>query len=483
MAIRRISNIGGMLTQAGQQQAEMLGQGASAFGTGVGAGLGAIGQGVLTGMQQRDVQQALTEFKDNPAKLDELAAQYAARQEDEIANAFTAAAKNARLAATQSALKGMDLSDPKSILATGREVMGQDIEAGLGLVTQAASMQRAQTKGVRMAANLKRTFGGATNEAVNALAAELENVATEEGLSTLLTSYLALMQEKIPISGKPERFAVLMGVIPNLTDQMYKDLGVDNMNDKFFNDFASGLSGGQITPFIYEKADGTQETKAFRELNGLVYVGGKYVTPEEAGILAKAPHVERIENAAASFQDEIVKKNAEGFFDLHTQAKSARQGIEGISETIDGIENMTTGSMANQLVAVQKFFSQLGLDLDMTNVTTFEEFMAKSGVRVAGYIKNLGSGNGITDKDLEFTRQVIGGSATLEKSSLVAILREFEAASIKKINGYNAVQAKTYSEYKKAGGNPDLDMSSFMPISLPESRYGVDIEAVEKVGP
>ena len=143
------------------------------------------------------------------------------------------------------------MSDPKSLLATGREVMGQDIEAGLGLVTQGVSMQRAQTKGVRMGANLKRTFGGATNEAVNALAAELENVATEEGLSTLLPSYLELMQEKIPMSGKPERFAVLMGVIPNLNDQMCKDLGVANMNDKFFNDFASGLSGGQITPVSY----------------------------------------------------------------------------------------------------------------------------------------------------------------------------------------------------------------------------------------
>jgi hypothetical protein len=483
MAIRRISNIGGMLTQAGQQQAEMMSQGASAFGTGLGAGLGAIGQGVLTGIRQRDVQQALVAFAENPAKLDELAAQYAARGQDEIAQAFTAASQNAKRAATQKALQNVDMMDPGSIVTTGKSVLEQDLEAGMGLITQGVAMQRAQERGQRMAANLKKTFGGGTNEAVNSLAAELSNVATPEGLKILMPSYLELMQQKIPMSGKTERFASLMSVIPGLNDQMYKDLGVANMDEKFFLDFRSGLAGGKITPFIYQTEDGSQETKAFRELNGLVFIDGKYVTPEEAGILAKAPNVERIESAAASFQDEIVKKNAEGFFDLHTQAKDSRAAIEGLSETIDNVENMTTGSMANQLVAVQKFFSQLGLELDMTNVTTFEEFMASSGKRVAGYIKNLGSGNGITDKDLEFTRQVIGGTATLEKSSLVNILREFEAASLKKIKSYNEIRNKTFDAYQSAGGNADLDMSSFTLIDIPESRYSVEIEGIEKVGP
>lgn len=469
MAIRRISNIGGMLTQAGQQQAEMMGQGASAFGAGLGAGLGALGQGVLTGIRQRDVQQALTEFSNNPAKLDELAAQYAARGQDEVANAFTAAAKNARLAATQTALQGLDMTDPASVLSTGRTIMAQDTEAGLSLVTTGAEMTQARQDGQRMAKNLTAMYGG-DNKAAGALAAELKNVTTPAALDALRQPYIEQMTARLPKTGSDARFQIASGVVPNLTKAKFDELGLANFSEEGFTQWTAGQEGGDIVAWQYKDADGNLDIKAFRTGNGLVYVNGQWVTPEDAGLIQEAPESQVISQAASSFEDEIIKKNAENFFDLNQQARESSAALAGLDDVIGMIDDMPTGAFATSKANLIRYFRQIGLDLEpeFGDIEDYQTFEAAAGRRVASYIKTLGSGNGITDKDLEFTLKVVGASAALEPGSLKRILQEFQAANIKKIKDYNNIRTKTANALdKRSKGSSELSMSSFQLIPVP----------------
>lgn len=470
MAIRRISNIGGMLTQAGQQQAQMLGQGVGAVGAGVGEGLTSLGQGVLTGIRQRDVQQALAEFANNPAKLDELAAQYAARGETEVANAFTAASKNARLAATQQALQGLDMTDPTSVLQTGRTIMSQDMEAGLGLVTKGAEMTQARQAGQRMAQNLTSMYG-AENKAAAALAAELKNVTTPSALDALRQPYIEQMTARLPKTGRDARFRIASGVVPNLTQAKFDELGLANFSEEGFTQWTAGQEGGDIAAWQYKDAEGNLDIKAFRTGNGLVYVDGQWVTPEDAGLIQEAPESQVISQAASSFEDEIIKKNAENFFDLHQQAKESSSALAGLDEVIDMIDTMPTGAFADTKANLIRYFRQIGLDLsEFGNIEDYQTFEAAAGRRVASYIKTLGSGNGITDKDLEFTLKVVGASAALEPGSLKRILQEFQAGNIKKIKDYNDIRTKTATALdKRSTGSSELSMSSFQLIPLPST--------------
>jgi hypothetical protein len=471
MAIRRISNIGGMLTQAGQQQAQMLGQGVGAVGAGVGAGLTSLGQGVLTGIRQREVQQALAEFGNNPAKLDELAAQYAARGETEVANAFTAASKNARLASTQQALQGLDMTDPTSVLQTGRTIMSQDMEAGLGLITKGAEMTQARNTGQRMAKNLTSMYG-AENKAAAALAAELKNVTTSGALDALRQPYIEQMTARLPKTGRNARFQIASGVVPNLTQAKFEELDLANFSEEGFTQWAAGQEGGEIAAWQYKDADNNLDIKAFRTGNGLVYVDGQWVTPEDAGLIQEAPESQVISQAASSFEDEIIKKNAENFFDLHQQAKESSSALAGLDEVIGMIDRMPTGAFADTKADLIRYFKQIGLDLEpeFGNIEDYQQFEAAAGRRVASYIKTLGSGNGITDKDLEFTLKVVGASAALEPGSLKRILQEFQAGNIKKIKDYNDIRTKTATALdKRSTGSSELSMSSFQLIPLPST--------------
>jgi hypothetical protein len=420
-----------------------------------------------------ELQQLLTANQADPAALEQIAQSYDAKGETDAAATVRRAASFAKEQQIKASLQGLDMTDPTSLLSVGRDIMAVDTEAGLGLVTKGAAMQQAKEKGARMAKNLRDTFG-ADNPAVSALAQELSSITTPEGLEALRPTYVEQMIQRIPKTGPEARYTIAKGFVPNLTKEKFNEIGLAKFSEKGFDKWLAGQEGGDIVAWQYKDADGNLDIKAFRTGNGLVYVDGQWVTPEDAGLIQEAPESQVISQAASSFEDEIIKKNAENFFDLHQQAKESSAALANLDEVIGMIDRMPTGAFADIKADLIRYFKQIGLDLgpEFGNIEDYQEFEAAAGRRVASYIKTLGSGNGITDKDLEFTLKVVGASAALEPGSLKRILEEFRQGNINKIKDYNNIRTKTANALdKRSTGSSELSMSSFQLIPLPSTGY------------
>ena len=62
----------------------------------------------------------------------------------------------------------------------------------------------------------------------------------------------------------------------------------------------------------------------------------------------------------------------------------------------------------------------------------------------------------MSDKDLKFTQQVVGGEIGVDASSLKKILTEFRAASVRKIQGYNDMRTNVF---KRMGDSTDASLT------------------------
>jgi len=465
-------NIGGMLAQSGATTGQLMGQGIANLGTGLGTGLGGMLTRRKKSREAEQLQQLLTANQTDPLALERIAQSYDATGKTEAAATVRRAASFAKQQQVKTSLQNLDMTDPASLLSVGRDIMEVDTEAGLGLVSKGSAMQQAAAKGARMATNLKNTFG-ADNAAVNALAEELSAITTPEGLEALRPSYVQQMVERIPKTGPDARYTIARGFVPNLTREKFNEIGLAKFSEDAFDKWMAGQEGGDIAAWQYRDADGNLDIKAFRTGNGLVYVEGQWVTPEAAGLIQEAPESQVISQAASSFEDEIIKKNAENFFELHQQARESSSALANLDEVIGMIDTMPTGAFADTKANLIRYFRQIGLDLsDLGNIEDYQTFEASAGRRVASYIKTLGSGNGITDKDLEFTLKVVGASASLEPGSLKRILEEFRQGNINKIKDYNNIRTKTANALdKRSQGSSELSMSSFQLIPLPSTGY------------
>jgi len=466
-------NIGGMLAQSGATTGQLMGRGIANLGTELGTGLGGMLTRRKKSREAEQLQQLLTANQTDPLTLERVAQSYDARGQTEAAATVRRAASFAKQQQVKTSLQNLDMADPASLLSVGRDIMAVDTEAGLKLVSQGAAMQQAAAKGARMATNLKNTFG-ADNPAVNALAEELSAITTPEGLESLRPSYVQQMVERIPKTGPDARYTIARGFVPNLTREKFNQMGLANFDEKGFDKWMAGQEGGDIVAWQYRDADGNLDIKAFRTGNGLVYVEGKWVTPEDAGLIQEAPESQVISQAASSFEDEIIKKNAENFFHLHQQAKESSSALANLDEVIGMIDTMPTGAFADTKANLIRYFRQIGLDLEpeFGDIEDYQTFEANAGRRVASYIKTLGSGNGITDKDLEFTLKVVGASAALEPGSLKRILEEFRQGNMNKIKDWNDIRTKTANALdKRSQESSELSMSSFQLIPLPSTGY------------
>jgi len=469
MAIRNY-DIGGMLARSGQAQGQQMAQGVSAFGQGLGNMLTSGVEAFRKSRDATELQQLLKANQADPAALEQLAQSYDAKGETEAAATVRRAATFAKEQQIRTSLQDLDMTDATSMMAIGRDIMAVDTEAGLGLVTKGAAMQQAKAKGARMAENLKSIFG-ADNPTVSALAQELSSITTPEGLEAIRPAYVEQMIKRIPKTGPEARYAIAKGFVPNLTKEKFNEIGLAGFSEDSFDKWMAGQEGGDIAAWQYKDEEGNLGIKAFRTGNGLVYVEGQWVTPEDAGLIQEAPESQIISQAASSFEDEIIKKNAENFFDLHQQARESSSALANLDEVIGMIDTMPTGAFADTKANLIRYFKQIGLDLsDLGNIEDYQTFEAAAGRRVASYIKTLGSGNGITDKDLEFTLKVVGASASLEPGSLKRILEEFRQGNINKIKDYNNIRTKTASALdKRSTGSSELSMSSFQLIPLPST--------------
>lgn len=209
------------------------------------------------------------------------------------------------------------------------------------------------------------------------------------------------------------------------------------------------------------------ETVAARvSKNGLVMTkdtGGKFVLPNEAGLVEKAPQVSEVLNVSEKFIDNLADESIKDFVDLKSKAEMAVGKIDIIDRQLGRLANMPTGMAANlelNLRRVAEFFG-LGYDPEVTNAQTF---MMEVANLVKTEIKAFGSGTSITDADREYTQKMVGGSITDQAEALQSMLNIYRRAAAETVNKYNSVRADTAN---RIGEN---NMGTFGTINLPTSN-------------
>ena len=397
--------------------------------------------GMLTGQAIANVGQRLSEIPGN------------IREEQQ---------RRAAQSALQAGLQGYATQDPAVIQQAAAA------SAAAGASGQAMSMAQA---GSEMAA--QQQAEATLNARRNAIAASAEaNGYTEIAKRARLAASHAtldaiskdLRQAEFKIKEKmPPAVRMNLAKTAGITPAQFKELGLATVSDDAFNKYIGGLEG-DLKPWM----DSNGNIQVYRESKfGTLWdeASQSWKNPGDLGLQEAPPSVQKVENIAQGLQEKLTDLGAENFKELSTQAVQSRESVMSIDRILPTVDNMYTGTLAEIKLKTAKLFNQLGLPIDdLSRITDTEVYIAESGKRVAEYIKNLGSGTGLSDKDLAFTLQVVGGDIGVEASSLKKILTEFRSAAVRKIKGYNDMRTNVFS---RMGDSTDASLTeAFYPAVI-----------------
>lgn len=389
--------------------------------------------GMLTGQAIANVGQRLSEI---PANI---------RAEQQ---------RKAAQAALQTGLQGYATQDPALLQQSAAA------SAAAGSPEQALAMAQAGSELV-----VQQQAEAALNARRNAIAASAEangyteiarrarlatNHTTLDAISKDLRGVEAKIKEKMPV-GVRMSLAKTAGITP----AQFRELGLSTVSDEAFDKYISGLEG-DLKPWM----DSSGNIQVYRESKfGTVWdeASQSFVNPGDLGLKEAPPSVQKVENIAQGLQEKLTDLGAENFKELSTQAVQSRESVLSIDRVLPTLDNMYTGTLADIRLKTAKLFKQLGIDIGgLDKITNTEVYIAESGKRVADYIKALGSGTGLSDRDLQFTLQVVGGDIGVDASSLKKILTEFRNASVRKIKGYNDMRTNVF---KRMGDSTDASLT------------------------
>lgn len=173
--------------------------------------------------------------------------------------------------------------------------------------------------------------------------------------------------------------------------------------------------------------------------------------------------------------DQVAKQLFSSMTDMQAKAQQAANTLSSISVAKDIINNkdFVSGAMAEPKLYAYKLAKAMGYQGDEAQNT--EVLRAQIAVPVFQILKSLGSGSGVSDKDLEFAQKVVGGQISLEPESIKRLLEIGEKASRKIVNSYNQRLDKTYPK-----GNKDYEQArNFLELTSAET----ELPAVGQITP
>lgn len=352
--------------------------------------------------------------------------------------------------ALQMGLQGYATQDP-AMIQQAAMASAQAGSSEQALAMAQAGSEIAATQQAEAALNARRNAIAKSAEAngLPQVAARARRAASHDTLDEIAKD---LRQSEIKkVGAMPAPLKKQLAQAAGVTPAQFDDLGLATVSDEAFNKYISGLEG-DLKPWM----DSSGNIQVYRESKyGTVWdeASQSFVNPGDLGLKEAPPSVQKVENIAQGLQEKLTDLGAENFLELSTQAVQSSESIRSIDRVLPTLDNMYTGTLADIRLKTAKLFNQLGIPYDdLSRITDTEVFIAESGKRVADYIKALGSGTGLSDKDLTFTQQVVGGEIGVDASSLRKILEEFRAASVRKIKGYNDMRTNVFKRMGSSTG-------------------------------
>ena len=340
----------------------------------------------------------------------------------------------------------------QQLLQTGK------VEEAMALAEQARDLRIKEEQKQQLGLLKESVAAQAESMGLMELARQARLVTSIDRLQALQDQLNERQIETMPDLSEQGRRRVLLGA--GYSPSFVGQLDLKTMSKQEFQAYKD-LQKGDVEMFI----DAQGNTGAYRVTdNGMVVINGQLTDPQKAG-LREAPNEQVIKNVTGTMADKIANLGAEGFADLLTQARKSEESIRSINNVIGDIDTMFTGTLANINLQVSKFMKSVGIPVDDLPIEKTEVFLAESAKRVADYITNLGSGTGLSDKDLAFTRQVVAGDVALDANTIKRMLTEYREAAARKINAYNDTRTAVKN---KLGPEQESALVFYPPVLVPE---------------
>jgi len=462
-----MSGIAGMLAQSGQNIGQAIGQPISAFGQGLGGMLIKRQEKQQKEEQAREVEQLIQKNMNNPQALEQLAQGYDIRGEDVLAETFRRAAQAAKGRSAQEtlagAVTGIQERNPQALFDAGRTLINQGaIEQGMAMIKQADEIIKSNQSAAAMSQRKDILARRATDLGLDGVAETVLATSDSTVLKEIAKDIRAQELKGVPTKSTPvrQRIAQTSGI----DSRTFNELGLADVSDEEFDAIILGEKGNVKS---WMTADG--KIAAFRvNESGLVYdeTDQRWKQPGEIGLTQAPPQVQKVEQIASEMGTELAKVGAKNFTDLQDKAIKAADTIRSIDESLPMVDDMFTGALANVKLNVNRYAKAFGVDLGgLEGITNTETYAAMAATRVADYITNLGAGTGLSDKDLEFARQVVAGDVKADASSLKRILNSLRDGAVNKINQYNKVR----EDVRSGLGEGQSGVLTFFPaVQIPE---------------
>jgi hypothetical protein len=161
---------------------------------------------------------------------------------------------------------------------------------------------------------------------------------------------------------------------------------------------------------------------------------------EQKKQIAKAGASNVTQTTEKKFGEVFAGKMAETDINKMTTAEKAPQLAESANRIIDLVKqgNVFTGPIAEIKLNVARGLNVLGADND-AKIANTESLIAATGQSTLDAIKSagLGTGQGFTDKDLNFLRGIAGGKIDFKPETLTELARLQHLAAIRSAEAWN----------------------------------------------
>ena len=269
----------------------------------------------------------------------------------------------------------------------------------------------------------------------------------------------------------------------NVGAPMLKAIAKGDYDSLSNEEFMKVLSGEKATLKVYTDSSG--QAKPFRvNESGRVYNKNteKWVMPSELG-LTQAAQLTKTITDADRISSKLKDKATDNFFVANEKALTAQKVLEINANSRSLMEEgIITGAGANFLAGMASIGVQLGIvpqGVEDTLVAT-QTFMAERGKQVLALLGSgdVGAGTGISDKDVQFMKEVAGQQITLNKETLARIMRIEEKAARNAISKSNS-RLEVMKQYVGADEDSALLDTFFVPMPEPSVTGYVPTQAAQ----
>ena len=282
-------------------------------------------------------------------------------------------------------------------------------------------------------------------------------------------------EEKQLVAKQGRKGKIALARSRNAGDTVIQNIAKGEYDSLSNEDFLKTITGEKAELTVYQGSDGIAKPFRVNEA-GKVYDAKteKWVFPSELG-LTQAAQVTRQITDADKLSGILKEKASEDFLELNKKGREAVGVLQTNKQSQSLVEEgLITGFGSEFLLGMARLGKQLGVVPESVSdsVVATEPFIATRGKQVLNILSTgaVGAGTGISDKDVQFLKEIAAGAISLDEGTIRRLLRIEEAAARYAIQQSND-RLEILKGFTGEDEDPALIDSLFIP--LPEVTTNV----------